>query len=100
MSVSSLKIYLFIKSIYCIKVISIVKKTYEILNVFVSSPLDVYEEREILDIVIRDINNIWIDALGIMLKTKKWETNVPSKITNQNPNDIIIEEIGKYDIYI
>lgn len=79
---------------------AIVKKTYEILNVFVSSPSDVYEEREMLEIVIRDINNIWMDTLGIMLKIKKWETNVPSKITNQNPNDIIIEEIGKYDIYI
>ena len=41
------------------------------MNVFVSSPSDVYEEREILDGVVRDINNTWMDALGIMLKTKK-----------------------------
>lgn len=70
------------------------------MNVFVSSLSDVYEEREILDGVVRDINNTWMDALGIMLKTKKWETNVPSKITNQDPTDIIIEEIGEYDIHI
>lgn len=80
--------------------IIIVKKTYDILNVFISSPSDVYEEREILDEVIRDLNNIWMDTLGIMLKSKRWETNVDSKITNQNPNNIILEEIGEYDIYI
>ena len=70
------------------------------MNVFVSSPSDVYEERDIFDGVVRDLNNTWMDALGIMLKTKKWETNVPAKITNQDQTDIIIEEIGEYDIHI
>jgi adenylate kinase family enzyme len=35
-----------------------------------------------------------------MLETKKWEMNVQSKITNQDPTDIIIKEIGEYEIYI
>lgn len=80
--------------------IPINEKYLKILKVFISSPSDVYEEREALDEVIRDINNIWRDTLDIMLESKKWEINIPSKITNQNPNDIIINEIGKYDLYI
>ena len=70
------------------------------LDIFPVISSDVFEEREILDGVIKDLNNIWMDTLGVMLKVKKWESHVSSKITNQNLNDIIIDEMDDYDIYI
>lgn len=41
-----------------------------------------------------------MDSLNIMFRSKKWENDVYSKVQNKNPNDIIIEEIADYDIYL
>lgn len=41
-----------------------------------------------------------MDSLKIMFRPKKWENDVYAKIQNKNPNDIILEDIGDYDIYL
>lgn len=70
------------------------------INIFISSPSDVIEERSLVDDVIKDINHIWSDTFNVSFRSKKWEDDVFSRISNKNPNEIIIEEIGDCDIYL
>ena len=68
--------------------------------IFISSPSDVIEERVLVDDVFKDINHIWSDTFNISFRSKKWEDDVFSRISNKNPNEIILEEIGDCDIYL
>lgn len=48
-----------------------------ILNVFLSSPEDVRDERELLDIVIDELNQTWGKERNITLKLTKLEKFTP-----------------------
>jgi hypothetical protein len=75
------------------------KKT-TVLQIFVGSPTDVNDERELLDKVVAELNRSWSNGLGVTLELLKWETHVhPSSSTY--PQAVINEQIGQeYDAFI
>jgi hypothetical protein len=75
-------------------------KQVTLLQLFAASPSDVAEEREALDFVIRELNQIQSDKTGIRLELIRWETHaIPGMGTD--PQALINEELGDdYDIFI
>lgn len=69
------------------------------LTVFVASPQDVIEEREILEDTIKEINVVWAKQHNIRLNLIKWETDVHPDI-GLNVQDVINDQIEDYDIFI
>jgi hypothetical protein len=75
-------------------------KTEVIIKVFVSSPTDVNDERNLLEEVIRELNISWSKFLGLRLDLLRWETHVSPGI-GTDPQDVINEGItDDYDIFI
>ena len=74
--------------------------TQTVFQVFVASPSDVAEEREILNSVIDEINQTYGDTDKIRLELVKWETHSrPGFATD--PQDLINRQIGDaYDIFL
>lgn len=70
-----------------------------ILRVFVASPNDVKDEREILEEVIREINRVWSKKLGIRFELVRWETDTVPNI-GLDAQETINEQIDDYDIFI
>lgn len=70
------------------------------LRVFVSSPRDLKEERNVLEDVISELNLTWSDQLGIILELVKWETHTVPGIST-DPQAVINEQIkADFDIFI
>jgi hypothetical protein len=71
-----------------------------VLTVFAASPIDVAEERTILEEVIRELNITWSKTLCFRLDLVRWETNAyPGFGTDAQA--VINEQIGcDYDIFI
>lgn len=70
------------------------------INVFVSSPKDVIEEREQLEEVIKDINVVWSKSdVGIRLNLIKWESDVYPDM-GTDAQDVINSQVSDYDIFI
>lgn len=63
---------------------------YKQFKIFVSSPSDVNEEREIVDTIISQINDSVGDSLKINLKIEKWE-----KLPPETENESIQERLNK-----
>jgi hypothetical protein len=75
-------------------------RTETILRVFVASPSDVIEERQLLEEVVKELNLTWSKNLGIRLELVKWETHAFPGI-GDDPQAVINTEIGDdYDIFI
>jgi len=71
-----------------------------ILKVFLSSPSDVVEERELLNQVIQDINGLWGDEFGIVLQLVMWETHTYPDV-GTDPQSVINRQIGDdYDVFV
>ncbi|MDI6645214.1 MAG: DUF4062 domain-containing protein [Methanobacteriaceae archaeon] len=70
-----------------------------ILRVFVASPNDVKDEREILEDVIREINKVWGKKLGTRFELVRWETDTFPDI-GPDAQEAINEQIDDYDIFI
>lgn len=71
-----------------------------VLNVFLASPSDVQEEREIVDEVIRELNQIWSRNLNLRLDLIRWETHTYPQFAAY-PQDAINSQINdNYDIFI
>ena len=51
------------------------------LSIFVASPGDVAEERELLEEVIRELNQQWSRAKGIRLELVQWATHTYPSMT-------------------
>ncbi len=74
--------------------------TQIVLKVFVASPQDVAEEREVLEDVVRELNSTWADTLGIRLDVVRWETHTAPGF-GKDPQDVINNQISdSYDIFI
>lgn len=72
--------------------------TVKKIRIFVASPGDVETERDILDSVIKELNNTIAPDKGIVLELVQWETHChPSMGRVQG---IINKQIGKYDIFV
>lgn len=71
-----------------------------ILNVFLASPGDVSEEREVLESIVHELNKSWSRTLGVRFELVRWETDTyPSFGTD--PQNVINQQIGSdYDIFI
>ncbi|MFH0134603.1 DUF4062 domain-containing protein [Variovorax sp. EL159] len=69
------------------------------IQIFVASPGDVANERDILESVITQLNLIWSQSLGITFELVKWETNVHPSFSS-DPQAAINEQIGAYDVFI
>lgn len=71
-----------------------------ILKIFVASPQDVTEEREVLEDVVHELNGTWADTLGIRLDVVRWETRTAPGL-GKDPQDVINKQISdSYDILI
>ncbi|MDP8208076.1 MAG: DUF4062 domain-containing protein [Candidatus Electryonea clarkiae] len=75
-------------------------KTVTLLQVFVASPADVAEERDVLEEIIRELNLIWANKQGIRLELFRWETQVAPGF-GDDAQDVINKQISdSYDIFI
>ena len=75
------------------------EENVRIIRVFVSSPGDVREERELLDEVVRRINDIDGQERSLRLETWKWEQNSVPTI-GPPPQAGIDAQTPDYDIYL
>ncbi len=71
-----------------------------VLQIFVGSPTDVNDERELLDKVVAELNRTLSNNIGVTLELLKSETHVhPSSSTY--PQAVVNEQIGQeYDAFI
>lgn len=75
-------------------------KEKRIVSVFVASPSDVKPERELLEEVVKELNDLWGDTLGVYLELVKWETHTYPDL-GSDPQSVINEQIGdEYDVFI
>lgn len=71
-----------------------------VLSVFVASPSDVQDERDILEEVIQEINGTWSKNLGLRIELIRWETNAYPGI-GSDAQDVINHQIEEtFDIFI
>jgi hypothetical protein len=71
-----------------------------LLKVFVASPSDVNEERQVLENLIRELNYVWGSRLHVMLNLVRWETHAYPGIS-EDAQSVIREQLGEdYDIFI
>lgn len=71
------------------------------LRIFVASPSDVREEREVLGRVVQELNRTIGREKDVMLELIRWETDVVPDMGP--PQDVInrqVERIGPYDIFV
>jgi hypothetical protein len=75
-------------------------KETTVLQIFVGSPTDVNDERELLDKVVAELNRTLSNNIGVTLELLKSETHVhPSSSTY--PQAVVNEQIGQeYDVFI
>lgn len=77
----------------------VMARLVRIIRVFTGSPSEVSEERSRLEEVIKEFNLLWGKKLGLLLELVKWETDAYPAI-GPEPQTLIDEQIGEYDIFI
>lgn len=71
-----------------------------IVQVFVASPSDVADEREILDSVVSEWNRTWSQSLGVSFELIKWETHVRPGFS-VDPQAVVNSQItDDYDVFL
>lgn len=71
-----------------------------VLQVFVASPGDVRDEREVLESVVAELNRSWAKTLGVRLELVRWETSTHPAV-GSDPQSVINAQIGdEYDVFI
>lgn len=75
-------------------------RTDTTLTIFVSSPSDVSEERDVVDKVVNEINGNWSRDLNVRFDVIRWERDaVPG--FGVDAQDVINREVGdEYDIFV
>ncbi|TWT96796.1 hypothetical protein Pla108_25700 [Botrimarina colliarenosi] len=75
-------------------------KSHTVLKVFIASPGDVCQEREVLTNVVSEFNVTWGDRQGVRLEVVKWETHSHPGF-GEDAQDVINRQIGdEYDIFL
>jgi Domain of unknown function (DUF4062) len=75
-------------------------KNITIISVFVASPSDVQDERNLLEGLIAELNMIWSASLGIRFELIRWETHVHPSFGN-DPQSVINNQIdADYDVFV
>lgn len=70
-----------------------------LIRVFIASPSDVQQERQLVDVVVGELNSTIGDTYNIRVETKKWEKDTYPSI-GEYPQDVINKQIGEYDIFV
>ena len=73
--------------------------TVTLLRVFVSSPGDVAEERQILEEAVDRVNHSAGVDRGVILQLWRWEEDALRRI-GPSPQEVIDEQLPQYDIYL
>lgn len=75
-------------------------KTHTVLQIFVASPTDVRDERNIVKEVIDEFNSTWSDSNSIRYELLSWETHTRPGF-GEDAQDVINSQIGDdYDIFL
>jgi hypothetical protein len=69
------------------------------IKVFIASPGDITEERDAVDLVVKDLNSTIGDLLDINLIAIRWETHAWPDV-GDDAQDVINKEIGDYDVFV
>lgn len=71
-----------------------------VFDVFVASPSDVAEERDRLEDVIKELNDIWQGRLGIQMNLLRWETHTHPGF-GEDAQDVINQQMpDSIDVFI
>lgn len=79
---------------------TLVKESPQIITIFVSSPGDVAEERDLMDEIIHNYNQFIGRPKSIILQTIRWEKTVIPQVGADDPQAIVDQQTPDYDIYI
>lgn len=72
----------------------------KVVRIFVGSPNDVKPEREILEEVVKELNDLWAATMGVYLELIKWETHAYPDI-GTDPQSVINKQIGDdWDVFV
>lgn len=69
------------------------------LKIFVASPSDVSEERDIVSVVVQELRRTIGDIRNVNLETIRWETHSWPDI-GEDTQDVINNQIGEYDVFV
>ena len=88
-----------IQPFHGVKALSIQHETVRLIRIFVSSPGDVTQEREVLDDAITSINDGVARQRGVRLEAWKWEDQFIPHI-GPSPQTVVDAQLPAYDIYL
>lgn len=71
-----------------------------ILNVFISSPSDVVEDRDTVEEIIEEVSKTLSSKVGVRLVPLRWETDVTPNIGSDPQNVINAAVGGNYDVFV
>ena len=69
------------------------------IRVFVASPGDVIEEREVVSVVVDELRRILGEIRQVELETVRWETHAWPDV-GADAQDVINREISQFDIFV
>jgi hypothetical protein len=69
------------------------------LRVFIASPGDVNEERDIVSLVVAELRRVFETLLPFSLDAVRWETHAWPD-AGEDAQDVINREIGEFDILV
>jgi hypothetical protein len=72
----------------------------QLIRIFVSSPGDVQDERDCLDGVVKELNLIYGDFLGLQFRLVKWETDARPGIAEDGQAVLNEQMPNDYEIYL
>jgi hypothetical protein len=71
-----------------------------VIRIFVSSPSDLAEERQLLEELVRELNAAWSRELGLRFELVRWETDVLPGVASE-PQEVIEAAVGdEYDAFV
>lgn len=76
-------------------------KYLRLIQIFISSPSDVADEREIIEEVVNELNVTFLEHDGVYLKPLRWETEAYPGFSNEGAQGVISQQISDdYEIFI
>ncbi len=77
-------------------------ETYQLFKIFISSPGDVPNERQLAEQVINDVDNSCRDTLGVQVDAHSWKRLPPltPKMSERTIQDIINEEVRECNVFV
>jgi len=75
------------------------RESVKTVRIFIASPGDVAEERDIASLVVGELNRIFGNPFGVELDAVRWETHAWPGI-GDDTQDVINKQIGEFDILV